>query len=164
MKKLTIKQEKFVLKYFECGNASEAYRHAYDAAKMKDETINSKAYQMLQKDEIRARLDELRERAEKEAEWNVQKVLKHYTEVIEIGLGRKASKHIVTEQAGEGISNTLEVEMCDTNLPAVNAALTSVAKHLGMFTQKVEVTGEISLKDFVRELHENISKQESERD
>ena len=28
VQQLTIKQEKFVLKYFECGNASEAYRHA----------------------------------------------------------------------------------------------------------------------------------------
>ncbi|MGE4510071.1 MAG: terminase small subunit [Sulfurimonadaceae bacterium] len=154
MKKLTIKQEKFVLKYFECGNASEAYRHAYDAAKMKDETITQKASRLLNEGKVRARLKELRAKAEQEASWNVQKVLKHYTEVIEIGLGRKASKHMVTEQAGEGVSNTLEVEMCDTNLPAVNTALTNIAKHLGMFTQKVEISGEVSLKDFVKEFYE----------
>ena len=164
MKKLTIKQEKFVLKYFECGNASEAYRHAYDAAKMKDETVWRKAQELLKNGMVTARLKELRAKAEEEASWNVQKVLKHYSEVIEIGLGKKASKHMVTEQAGEGISNTLEVEMCDTNLPAVNAALSSIAKHLGMFTQNVEVSGEISLKDFGRELHESISTQEGEDD
>ena len=39
MPKLTIKQEKFVLKYLECGNASEAYRFAYNCSKMSDNAI-----------------------------------------------------------------------------------------------------------------------------
>lgn len=154
MRKLTIKQEKFVLKYFECGNATEAYRHAYDASKMKDTTVIKRASELLANGDITGRLKELRAKAEEESGWSVQKVLEHYSEVIEIGLGRKASKHIVTEQAGDGISKTLEVEMCDTNLPAVNTALTSVAKHLGMFTQKVEISGEFSLKEFVKEFYE----------
>ena len=41
--KLTVKQEKFALKYAECGDASKAYRHAYDAENMKPSTINEKA-------------------------------------------------------------------------------------------------------------------------
>jgi len=153
MKKLTIKQEKFVLKYFECGNATEAYKYAYSTSKAKDETIYAKTSKMLTEDKFKIRLQELRARAQEKSEWNVQRVLKEYTEVIEIGFGRKASKHIVTEGAGEGMSNTLEVELCDTNLTAVNTALMSIAKHLGMFTQKVEISGELSLKDFVKEFY-----------
>ncbi|EPZ98572.1 terminase small subunit, partial [Glaesserella parasuis] len=40
---LTPKQEKFCQLYIELGNASEAYRQAYDCSKMSNETINTKA-------------------------------------------------------------------------------------------------------------------------
>lgn len=57
---LTQKQENFCLKYVETGNASEAYRFAYNAEKMKHETVNNKAYLLLQKDDIRVRVEELK--------------------------------------------------------------------------------------------------------
>lgn len=57
--KLTPKQDKFCLHYHENGNAYEAYRHAYNAENMKRNTIDRKAYGLLQKDLIRARLDQL---------------------------------------------------------------------------------------------------------
>ncbi|MGU9998175.1 terminase small subunit, partial [Bordetella avium] len=37
---LTPKQEAFALAYVETGNASEAYRRAYSAERMKPETVN----------------------------------------------------------------------------------------------------------------------------
>ncbi|WFE85066.1 terminase small subunit [Parabacteroides chongii] len=46
---LTIKQENFCNYYLECGNASEAYRRAYSCSKMKDESVNSRAYELLKK-------------------------------------------------------------------------------------------------------------------
>ncbi len=58
--RLTPKQEKFCIKYSECGNASEAYRYAYQADNMKPETVNNKAFGLLQKGEIGARVEELR--------------------------------------------------------------------------------------------------------
>lgn len=57
---LTIKQEKFCMVYIETGNASEAYRQSYNCSNMKPESINNKAYELLKKVEITARLDELR--------------------------------------------------------------------------------------------------------
>lgn len=63
MKKLTIKQDKFVLKYFDCGNATEAYRHAYNAEAMKDETVSNNAHKLLNNNEITTRLSELQIRA-----------------------------------------------------------------------------------------------------
>ena len=39
---LTPKQENFCLAYLETGNASEAYRRAYDVANMKPESIAPK--------------------------------------------------------------------------------------------------------------------------
>lgn len=58
---MTPKREAFCLAYIETGNASEAYRRAFNAENMKPETVNNKAYELLQKGEIRARLAELRE-------------------------------------------------------------------------------------------------------
>lgn len=45
--KLTIKQEKFCNKYVECGNASEAYRYAYDCGKMSENGIWDEASKLL---------------------------------------------------------------------------------------------------------------------
>lgn len=47
--KLTIKQEAFARAYVETGNASEAYRRAYDAARMKPEVIAVKASEFCDK-------------------------------------------------------------------------------------------------------------------
>ena len=53
---LTPKQEAFCLAYIETGNASEAYRRAYDAEKMKPPVINVKACQLLAEDKIAVRV------------------------------------------------------------------------------------------------------------
>lgn len=58
--KLTPKQEMFCLTYLETGNASAAYRSAYNIAKMKSGTVNRKAKELLDNGKITARLDELR--------------------------------------------------------------------------------------------------------
>lgn len=56
---LTVKQENFCLKYIETGNASEAYRQSYDAEKMKPETVNRKAAELMADGKITARIDAL---------------------------------------------------------------------------------------------------------
>lgn len=44
---LTPKQEKFIDKYLECGNASEAYRFAYDCSKYSEEAVWVNASKLL---------------------------------------------------------------------------------------------------------------------
>jgi phage terminase small subunit len=44
---LTIKQDNFYLSYIETGNASEAYRRSFNSAKMKPETINRAAKEIM---------------------------------------------------------------------------------------------------------------------
>lgn len=63
---LTIKQEKFCIKYVECGNASEAYRYAYDCSRMRPATINRKAIELLHNGKITARIKELQKSASQE--------------------------------------------------------------------------------------------------
>lgn len=59
-RKLTEKQEAFCRAYIETGNASEAYRAAYDAENMAAQTVNRTAKALLDNRKIAARLDELR--------------------------------------------------------------------------------------------------------
>ena len=56
---LTLKQDKAVRKYVECGNMSEAYRYAYNSENMKPETINRKAKFLFDQGKIRARVEML---------------------------------------------------------------------------------------------------------
>ena len=63
--KLTGKQEKFCQKVAKGLSYSDAYRAAYDAKKMKAETVNNAAFKLINKGEIRARVEGLKEKVEK---------------------------------------------------------------------------------------------------
>lgn len=60
-KPLTIKQERFAVEFVQTGNASEAYRRAYDASNMKPESINRKAKEMIDHQKVSERIYELRQ-------------------------------------------------------------------------------------------------------
>lgn len=60
---LTQKQEAFCLAYIETGNASEAYRRAYDAEKMKPETVTKRASELLSNGEVTGRVEQLQKMA-----------------------------------------------------------------------------------------------------
>jgi phage terminase small subunit len=57
--KLTLKQTTFCEYYIETGNASEAYRRAYDASRMKDETINERASRLLKEYKVSTRIEQI---------------------------------------------------------------------------------------------------------
>lgn len=72
---LSIKQEKFCNYYIECGNASEAYRRAYSCSNMKDESINVKAFELLNNGKITVRVKELQEELKKKSDITKEEVL-----------------------------------------------------------------------------------------
>lgn len=57
---LTPKQNKFIEVYIETGNASEAYRQAYNVKSMNENTINRNAHSLLYNNKIATRLDEIK--------------------------------------------------------------------------------------------------------
>lgn len=77
---LTKKQEIFVQELIKGKSQREAYKKAYDASKMKDTTIDSKASILFKDEKVRARFDELKgkvvARAEEEAIMSALEVLK----------------------------------------------------------------------------------------
>lgn len=60
---LTPKQEAFALAYVETGNASEAYRRAYNAVKMKPAVIAVKACELLAHGNVSVRVAQLQQMA-----------------------------------------------------------------------------------------------------
>jgi len=83
MKKLTPKQEKFCNLYIELGNASEAYRKAYDVREdTKPTSINEKASQLLSRVDIRSRVEEIRNEVKEAHKIDRSFIVKGLLEVI----------------------------------------------------------------------------------
>ena len=70
MEKLTAKQEAFAQALADGLSQSAAYRRAYDAKRMKDETVTNKASLLAKRDDIGARVDQLRDKLADEAIWS----------------------------------------------------------------------------------------------
>lgn len=111
---LTPKQEAFCHKYVETGNASEAYRHAYDAGGMKPASVNRKAKELLDNGKIAARLAELRAPAAEAAQITLESHLRRLGELstaaqeagqmaaaitAEIARGKAAGVHVEKSEA-----------------------------------------------------------------
>jgi phage terminase small subunit len=97
----TIKQEAFCRAYVETGNASEAYRRAYSAGKMKRETIAVKACELLRNGKITVRLAELQ--AELQGRHNVT--------VDALTLELEADRQLArgNNQAGAAVTATMAI-------------------------------------------------------
>lgn len=79
--KMTSKQEAFALKYIECGNASEAYRTAYDVGKnTTPESIWVNACKTLAHDKVSQRVFELQEAAKERTLVTVESITKELNE------------------------------------------------------------------------------------
>ena len=125
MAQLTLKQERFAQLYIETGNASEAYRQAYDAARMKAETIHVKASQLLGKDKVAVRIAAL------QAEHRVRHNVTVDSLTIELENARQLAHQI--GQAGAAVSATL-----------------GKAKLHGLLRDKVELGADASLVEVMR--------------
>ena len=115
MSKLTPKQENFCLAYLETGNASEAYRRAYDSKNMKPESVNRLAKAQLENVKIASRIENLRAPVREKVLLTLES---HLTRLAE--LSKRAEE---AEQFG----------------PAI-AAETNRGKAAGLYTDKVDVT------------------------
>lgn len=98
---LTVKQEKFCQAYVETGDASEAYRSAYSADKMKPETVHNKAYQLRNQGEIRARIEALRGEAKIRHDITVSSLLEELEEA------RQAALAAETPQSSAAVAATM---------------------------------------------------------
>lgn len=98
---LTPKQEAFCLAYLETGNASEAYRRAYNAENMKAGTIAVKASELLANGKVAVRLAEMRQAAAKRNQITVDDLLRELEEA------RTKALNCENPQSSAAVSATL---------------------------------------------------------
>lgn len=120
---LTPKQEAFCLAYIETGNASEAYRKAYDAEAMKGATVNRSAKELLENPKITARLSELRERAVERTMVTVDMLTERLLRLAQKGEDKDT-------ETGFGVSRM---------------SLMDIAKLNGLVVDKRELSGSVNL-------------------
>lgn len=115
---LTIKQEKFCMMYVETGNASEAYRQAYNAENMTQNAVAVEACRILDSPNISLRIKELKSGHTKRHEITIDDL------VAELEEARACALNGETKQTSAAVAATM-----------------GKAKLLGLVTDKQELTG-----------------------
>ena len=154
-KSLTPKQERFCLEYLKTGNASEAYRRAYNAQKMKPETINRKAKELMDNGKIAARLAELARVMAENAGLTVEKTLREVARIVHSDPRRlfdtKGRLLPISELPAEVAASVASMEVVTSRVPGSdpvkveyttkiklwdkNSAIDKAMKHLGLFKE-----------------------------
>lgn len=129
---LTIKQEKFAQLVVELGDNSKAYRGAYDAGRMKPETVHRSAKALMDDPKIAARVDQLRAEAAKAHRCTVDSLLRELEETRVSALNRE------TPQCGAAVAATM-----------------GKAKLCGLDKQLVELSGTITTRSTLADFYED---------
>lgn len=137
-KGLTLKQEKFVQNLIQGMTQREAYKNSYNAEKMKDETIDNKASKLFQKDEVRARYEELLGKLEDKAIMDAQERMKWLSNVV-----RGTTQEEVLIELGDGTEVKKKVPAkLDTRLKALD----QLNKMSGEYTTNIQGNVQIAKK------------------
>lgn len=142
---LTLKQENFCREYIKCGNASEAYRKAYNCQNMKPESINRKASELLDNVKITARVQELDKEKKNEAIADAQEIQETLTRLLR---GQEQEECVVVENIHVGCSEARIVNKQVTPKDRIKAGET-LAKMRGYFDITIKLDNKPIIKDDV---------------
>lgn len=150
---LTPKQEAFCQAFIETGNASEAYRRAYNASRMKSDVITVKASELLSSGNVAVRVAELRHSLAERCDASNEKVIREvaalaFSDIRKLFNDDGTVKHVselddMTAAAVSSIEVTEMVAEDGTRFGTVkkiklwdkNSAQERLCKHLGLFEQ-----------------------------
>lgn len=109
--KLTPKQDKFARVYVETGNASEAYRQAYDVGEnTKPQTVWSLAYKELAKGYVGARVVELQSAAQERTMVTLESLTSELDEDRELARKEKQASSAISAVMGKAKLHGLLVD------------------------------------------------------
>ena len=123
---LTIKQEKFAQLVVELGDNSKAYRGAYDASRMKPETVHKRSGELIANGAVAGRIAQLREELAQRGRCTLDSLLLELEETRVSALNRE------TPQCGAAVAATM-----------------GKAKLCGLDKQLVELSGGVDVKHSV---------------
>lgn len=98
---MTPKQEQFAYLYIETGNATEAYRRAYNTENMKPETIAKEAYKLLQDQDITVMIDGLKAEHRARHNMTVDDIIRELEEARQIALADNKAAPMVAATMGK---------------------------------------------------------------
>lgn len=160
--KLTIKQEKFAQGLFAGLSQREAYKQAYNCEKWTDKSIDEKACALAKDVKVMSRLEELTNELKERNMVTVERVLKEYarlgffdprklfnddgrpkdiTELDDDTAAALAGLDMQEVYEGTGDDRQFVGYVKKYKLADKKGALDSMGKYLGMFKDKVEITG-----------------------
>lgn len=128
--KLTPKQEKFAQLYVELGDASEAYRQSYDAARMKPATVHRKAKEQLDNGKITARIDQLQGALAERHKITVDTLLKELEENRQAALQAETVQAAAATAATMGKAKLLGLDKQILDLRSGDGSMTPAAQPL----------------------------------
>lgn len=147
---MTLRQQRFVLEYLKDLNAAAAYQRAGYTAR--GNSAESAASRLLRNVQVAAAVEEAQKRVAQKLEVTVEKILEEYarigfsriTDIAKWG-GRLIELLDSTLLGQDAIAAIAEVsegrEGIKVKLHDKKGALDSLARHLGMFKDQLEVTG-----------------------
>jgi len=159
-KKFTPRQEKFIEEYIAKGNAAEAARNAGYSVKTADRIGHALLKNIEIADEIARRRAELRKTS-----ITPERIIREYLRLLNVDMkdiaawgpdGVKARpSDTLTEEQTAAISEIAETQSgIKIKLHDKKGILDSLARIAGMFVDKVEHTGSISIEQALKELEE----------
>jgi phage terminase small subunit len=107
---LTPKQEKFCQLIIQGKNQTDAYRGAYDAKNMAPATINNKAYVTINRDDIKARIEELRIPIVKKVKLTLEKHLEDLQALRNMATKKEQFSAAITAEVARGKASGLYIE------------------------------------------------------
>lgn len=135
--KLTLKQKRFADEYIISGNATQSAIKAGYSKK----TAGVIAVENLEKPNIKAYIDERLKELDDKAIAKQEEVLQYLTAVMR---GQSKSAVVVIEGLGEGLSEARLMDKTPDEKDRIKAA-ELLGKRYGAFTEKVDISGDMSL-------------------
>ena len=176
--KLTIKQEKYAQGLFKGMTQREAYKDAYNCENMTDKTIDEAACRLADDSKVIARIAELTEGLTKRNVALVEKVLNQLSKIAFadikdmlsyktvktldetattlLGTPITTYKTIIDLKDSDKVDGTIIAEVSETKdgfkfkRNDQMKALELIGKHLGMFTDKVELQGTVTFEQLLK--------------
>ncbi len=113
--RLTSKQEMFCEEIASGKSQADAYRVAYNAENMKDESIWRKASELMENGKVTARIDEIRKPIVEEAQLTLKQHLKDLFDLREKAVESGAWSAAISAEMGRGKAAGLHVNKVDVN-------------------------------------------------